>query len=272
MSPTPPAASGAAALRVLVTRPEPQASEWAPALEFACGLQVRALPLLAVAGPEDPSEVRQAAMAVQAGQFQAVVFVSPNAVVQFMAAAAQALPAWPAAVWAAAPGPGTAQALAAAGVPPSACIAPETDAASFDSESLWVRMGSMDWAGARVLVVRGLGGREWLAEQLGLAGAEVQYLSAYRRVPPQWGAEQIAWHEQALAWPHQHLWFFSSSEAISNLLKRSPHTDWAPAQALASHPRIAQRAQAAGFGQVHHTRPPLPDVVRAVRAWAASKP
>ncbi len=245
---------------------------WAAALQAACGQAVRALPLLAVDGPEDPAAVRQAGAALQAGQYQAVVFVSPNAVAQFLALAAAGGLRWPAGVWAAAPGPGTLQALVDAGVPPDACIAPDPQAASFDSESLWARMGLLPWRGARVLVVRGVGGRDWLAEQLGQAGATVQFLSAYKRVPPQWGAEQMQWHAQALAQPQRHLWLFSSSEAIEQLLSRSPQANWREAQALASHPRIAQQAQHAGFGCVHQTRPPLGEVAQAVQAWARSRP
>jgi hypothetical protein len=43
---------------------------------------------------------------------------------------------------------------------------------------------------------------------------------------------------------------FSSSEAIDHLDALAPGADWRAGRALASHPRIAERAQALGFGAV----------------------
>jgi uroporphyrinogen-III synthase len=64
-------------------------------------------------------------------------------------------------------------------------------------------------------------------------------------------------------------WLFSSSEAVHHLTSATPHTDWSSACAIATHPRIAASAKAAGFGRVIETRPALPDVLRALESnWS----
>jgi uroporphyrinogen-III synthase len=57
----------------------------------------------------------------------------------------------------------------------------------------------------------------------------------------------------------------SSSEALANLRATLPGQSFAGAWALATHPRIAQAAKDAGFGQVLETRPTLNDVVAALQ-------
>ena len=71
-------------------------------------------------------------------------------------------------------------------------VSPAVDAAQFDSEALWERLRSRDWNGARVLVVRGDGGRDWLADRLRDAGATVATVGAYRRIAPTFAADARA--------------------------------------------------------------------------------
>ena len=181
--------------------------------------------------------------------------------------------AGPATLWVASPGPGTSAALRAEGVPPGCLIEPAAEAPQFDSESLWQQLSARPWRGARVLIVRGEGGREWLASQLEAAGAEVHFLAAYRRAAPQLDATARAALADALSWPRQHLWLFSSSEAIGHLqaqLQGQPANDAAPALAaslaVTTHPRIGERARAAGFGQVQGCRPSIDAVVACIQS------
>ena len=69
--------------------------------------------------------------------------------------------------------------------------------------------------------------------------------------------------------PESHLWLFSSSEAVANLQALAPAADWSRSAALASHPRIAQAARAAGFGRVDLTAPVPAAVVALLEAWPA---
>ncbi len=62
------------------------------------------------------------------------------------------------------------------------------------------------------------------------------------------------------------VWLFSSSEALSNLTVLMPGENWAQARAVATHPRIAQRVQLAGFGTVRLARPTLADVLASIES------
>ena len=135
----------------------------------------------------------------------------------------------------------------------------------FESEALWARLRSRDWQGQRVQVVRGEGGRDWLAEQLGQAGARVEFVAAYQRVLPQADARFTALRDAALARPQQHLWVFSSSQAVSNLQQLSPGVDWSASAAVAPHARIVAALQRLGFGSVHRVAVDAAALVAAAR-------
>jgi uroporphyrinogen-III synthase len=233
-------------MRVIVTRPAAQALPWVARLQ-ALGVDAVALPLIAIAPAADRAPVAAAwgALAAQA----LVMFVSANAVAHFFAERPAAA-SWPAGVLAGSTGPGTSQALREAGVDPAFIVEPAADAAVFDSEALWARLAQRDWAGRRVLVVRGEQGRDWLADTLRGQGAIVDFVSAYRRLPPVLDAEGGALLAAALTAPAAHLWHFSSSEAVARLAAIAPAADWHQSLALASHPRIAQAVRALGFGRI----------------------
>ncbi len=250
-------------MKVLVTRPAAQAAEWVAQLA-AHGIDAAALPLIGIAAPADRAAV-EAAWNTLAGQ-ALVVFVSPNAAEQFFALRPEGM-SWPADAIAGSPGPGTTSALRARGVPPGQVVAPAVDAPQFDSEALWAQLAGRDWQHARVTIVRGDGGREWLAETLRAHGAEVGFVTAYRRTPPDPDARERALLQQAIRQPGRHLWFFSSSEAIDHLAALAPDAAWGAARALATHPRIAERARGAGFGAVNECRPTLAAVVACIQSF-----
>jgi uroporphyrinogen-III synthase len=89
-----------------------------------------------------------------------------------------------------------------------------------------------------------------LAEQLARAGARVDFVAAYRRVLPPLDEQARALLDAALAQPLQHLWLFSSSQAVGNLARLVPGAGWAGSTAVAPHPRIVAALQRLGFGQV----------------------
>lgn len=243
-------------MRAIVTRPADQAQAWVADLRGA-GIDAVALPLIDIVPPADAAPVQAAWATLE--RWALVFFVSANAVQHFFALR-PAGAAWPAATRAAAPGPGTAAALRALGLTP---LEPAADAPAFDSEALWQRLRHEPWAGRRVLVVRGEDGRDWLAEQLRAAGAEVDFLAAYARRPPQPDAAARALLAAAAADPARHLWLFSSSEAVRHLQALAPVASGA--LALATHPRIAAAARAAGFARVLECRPEPAAVVQAIR-------
>ena len=246
--------------RVLVTRPQPQADAWVRRL-CSAGLTAKALPLIEIGPAPDPVAVRTMAAGLRAGML--VMFVSPNAVNQFAAC----LPAgwvWPDGVRAACTGPGTMAALQALGVPLAAVVAPAAGAV-LESESLWERLRDEDWHGRPVWIVRGDGGRDWLASTLREAGAEVAFVQAYQRRAPDWTPQERALAAEALEDPEGTCWLLSSSEAIDHLAALLPQAHWDRAWALASHERIAARARRAGFGRVEDVAAGAEGVVQALK-------
>ena len=257
--------------RVLITRPSPEAERWVEQLR-ALHIDAEALPLLSITAVRDPQ--LQAALAqARTGlkNFHALMFVSGNAAAEFLAegvdlSQASALPRF----WS--PGPGTARALVAAGVPAALIDGPADDSGQFDSESLWLAVGPQIGPGKRVLIVRGANspqakggnGRDWLSGQITAAGGEVEFVAAYERSGSSLdlSAKDLA----ARAASDGTLWFFSSSEAIQNLTHEMPQTSWDKACALVTHPRIAHAARAAGFGHVSECRPTLQDVAASIKS------
>ena len=144
-------------------------------------------------------------------------------------------------------------------------VGPAPDAGSFDSEAIWERLRTDDWAGREVLVVRGEDGRDWLAEQLRGAGAALRFVAAYARRPPSLAPEGRQLLADAAQAPQGHLWLFSSSEAVRHLQALWPDGVPAGARALATHPRIAQAAQQAGFAEVGLTGPEAESVRLALQ-------
>jgi len=252
-------------MRVIVTRPAAQAASWVQALERE-GIHAIALPLIEIAGAPDAAAVQAAWRTVPRQRL--VVFASPNAAERFFA---QCPPSWhwPAEVHAASPGPGTTHILQRLGVPPASIIEPASDAAQFDSESLWQQLQGHDWQGAPVLIVRGDGGRDWLADALRARGAEVAFVAAYRRIAPCLDGALGDALDAAIASPAEHLWFFSSSESLDHLMQARPDARWSLARALATHPRIAERARDCGFSVVRETRPTLEAVVACIQSFAS---
>ena len=259
-------------MRVIVTRPEREARQWVVELS-ASGLDAVALALIDVGPVDDQAELLRAWNHLH--DYVGVMFVSGNAVRYFFAAKphdASSLTGFSASktrAWG--PGPGTATALLSAGVPPEYVDAPAPDAGQYDSETLWQLVASQVHGGDRVLIVRGSDeqgsaaqgvGRDWFAKRVAEAGATAEFVVSYQRRAPQFDAPKAALAHGAAA--DGSVWLFSSSEAVSNLVTGLPGQRWSGARALTTHPRIAVAARSAGFGDVHESRPTLPDVVAAL--------
>jgi uroporphyrinogen III methyltransferase / synthase len=249
--------AGKAAFTVVITRPAGQSSELIAQLA-AAGIATLDFPLIDIAPVTDDAPLRAALASLE--RYALVVFVSPNAVDQ---AFARSDAIWPHALPIGVVGPGSVQALARHGVaapaynvisPPSGA---DEDTARFDSEGLFAAidtaLGATHLEGKRVLIVRGDGGREWLADRLREAGAEVDTVAAYRRLVPEpsiGGWARV--HELLAGVPH--VWLLTSSEGVRNLhelaqdhLTADEIAQLKRAALVTPHPRIAQTARALGF-------------------------
>jgi uroporphyrinogen-III synthase len=258
-------------MRVLVTRPEGEARRWVEELRRR-GLDAQALPLIEIAPVGGSGAIALAWQ--QLDRSRAAMFVSGNAVRHFFGQKPVGA-RWPAQTRAWSPGAGTRAALLAAGVAAKLVDAPPPEAAQFDSESLWQQVANQVGAGDRVLIVRGgdaqgtSSGRDWLADQLVAAGAQVEFVVAYRRQPPRLSAAQLAQARQSTG-ANGCVWLFSSSQAIAHLQGLLPGHDWADGRAVATHPRIVKAALGAGFGVVCESRPSMDAVVAALVSCSAN--
>lgn len=265
-------------MRALVTRPEPQATAWAQAIQQA-GVAAHALPLIAISAPANSQAVTQ--LWRDLASYRALMFVSPAAVDWFMRLRPEQAQ-WPQGTLAAAPGPGTAKQLQAqaafCGLQAEQLIAPAADAPQFDSETLWPLLAPYDWGNHKVCIISGgdsqdAKGRTWLTQQWRAQGAQVDTLLTYQRGPAIWTPPQRIVAQQALAQPAQHTWLLSSSEALGFLqdhavpsLHLASPPDWSALRVLVTHPRIAERARQLGVGHIIQTRPDLTEVVQALRS------
>ncbi|MCC6247955.1 MAG: uroporphyrinogen-III synthase [Rubrivivax sp.] len=254
-------------MRLIVTRPLAQALPAVQELR-AHGVDAHALPLIGIEALPDNDPLADALSTARAtlARRRLVMFVSANAVAHFFAA--PGYPAWPAGTLAGSTGPGTSAALRAAGVPAACLREPAADAERLDTEALWQQLRALDWRGASVLVVRGEGGRDWLAETLRGAGANVDFVTAYRRTLPRLDAAQAVLLEEAQANPAGHAWHFTSSEAVQNLPRLTADSAgaWRASTALVTHPRIGEAARAIGFA---HLQALAPGLAALLRAWQA---
>jgi uroporphyrinogen-III synthase len=264
-------------MRVIVTRPARDAAIWVDAMA-AAGLDAMALPLIAVCPVEDREPLHAAWGRMS--DYTALMFVSGNAVEHFFAEKPPLAPVFIAQsaikIRAFATGPGTVSALLQAGVPAVCIDSPAPDAGQFDSEALWGVVGGRLLPGQRVLIVRGRdsgdtapnagAGRDWFANRVLQAGAQVDLVTAYQRCLPPFGPYEQKQADDAAT--DGSVWLFSSSQAIANLVSLMPRQHWRAARAVATHPRIALAARQAGFGVVCESRPTLVDVLASIELMA----
>lgn len=188
---------------ILVTRPRAQSATLSRAIEHRGGIAV-AYPVIEIA-PHDAKQVAQAA--AELPQADIAIFVSRNAA-ELGARYIESTGTESTSI--AAIGPATAEALAAVGRP--ADIVPRK---GFDSESLLTAPIFQEVGGKHIWIVRGDSGRELLAETLRARGAQIHYLSAYRRQKP---AIEPAEQEQLRS-----LWFDGGIDAVTAMSVESLH-------------------------------------------------
>jgi uroporphyrinogen-III synthase len=266
-------------MRVVVTRPLPQCNQWVTQL-VAAGIPASALPLLRIGPcpqPElvqkvvqdllDASQPLEAVMVVSGAAFTELArALSPDTFRLLLARTSDDLRFW-------ATGPGTAEVLKAAGVVARNIDLPgltthdqKANSGVFDSKHLWQQVAHQVQRGSPVLFVKGAdssgaaSGNPWLVDQVTKAGGDATVVIAYQRLPPAWsegqkGIADTAAHDGSV-------WLFSSTEGMDNL----PDQNWQDAIALATHPRIAEKAQSMGFSKVIITEPLFASVLASLKS------
>lgn len=169
--------------RIIVTRPHGQADRLQAALS-QLGLESVHMPLLEIQPLEPlPQDARQCLLDLDL--YEHVIFVSANAALCGLEAIDGFWPQYPVGqqIWAV--GETTGQLLRSAGM---SAHWPETE---MNSEGLLALPGLDAVAGTRVLIVRGEGGREKIAQVLGERGAKVDALRCYRRKGKSYQVEEL---------------------------------------------------------------------------------
>ena len=140
----------------------------------------------------------------------------------------------------------------------------------WDSEGLWQTLQSLnwDWSKRKVLIFKGEGGRDWLADTLRSAGANVEAISVYTRVPL--NGDNPAWKAIEQIDLSQSLWLLTSSEAVRHLgkLMQEQFTETLLyASAICPHQNIGEAAKAVGFGKVFICEPGDEALIQASQVW-----
>lgn len=224
---------------ILITRPREQAATLSQRVRQAGGT-VYLFPGIEIDPPAEP----EAALRVlhRLSSFDLAIFISPTAVQKGLAALAAP---WPAHVRTAAIGGGTRAELERHGI--AGAIAPERPA---DSEALLALPALANVQGRRIVIFRGEGGRQLLAQTLAQRGAHVEHAVCYRRVAPRGDIAGIvaAWREGQL-----HAVTSSSSTGLGNLVRMLGAEDAARFRAtplFVSHARIAAEARRLGAREI----------------------
>ena len=201
------------------------------------------LPLLAI-DPLDPLPDAQRQRVLDLDRYAHLIFVSANAARVGLERIQDYWPQFPARQRYWAVGQSTAQVLEAAGLEVER---PERD---MRSEGLLALPGLQQVHGQRALIVRGEGGRQFIARTLRARGASVDSLCCYRRVPVSHRAHEVV---ARIAAERADLIMISSGEGLellSDLLRPRQHTTLAAITLLAPSPRVAERARDLGWQRV----------------------
>ena len=217
-----------AGLGIAITRPVDQAKKLSALITEAGGTPI-SFPLIAITPLKDYSQFEAVINEIET--YDWAIFISSNAVQNGMPRLVKA--SIPKNLNFAAIGPVTATELESFGI--KHVLIPN---GRFDSESLLTLPEMTDVTGKKILIFRGVGGRDVLAETLKARGAQVTFAECYQRINPQTNCDLLAnlYHEKKL-----HDIVVTSSEAMRHLLDLAGDADWLRNVTLCvNHARIAE--------------------------------
>jgi uroporphyrinogen-III synthase len=251
-------------VRVLVTRPRDQAGRLAQLIEQAGG-EVLRFPTIEIAPVDDAAALN--ALLARLDEFDLALFVSANAVTHALAALRRGGRAWPARLPAGAVGQATAAALRAQGV--GEVLAP---AGRFDAEALLELPALREVRGKRIVIFRGEGGREHLADTLRTRGARVEYAECYRRRRPDADAAPLV---HALARGDLHVLTLTSVDAARHLREMLGAEAWRlrSLPAVVVSERVARACDELGLGIAPLVASAASDeaIVDALKRWRVAQ-
>ena len=176
-------------VRVLLTRPEQRQESLKRQLEL-CGATVKSYPVMAIRGLDKTGDAEQYQQCkrqwMRLDEFKHVIFISTNAVQFGLEWMETFWPQLPVGLQWYAIGTATAEALSNYGIEASQAQG------SMNSEVLLALPALQSVTGDKVLIVRGVGGRDYLQQQLQQRGALVEYVECYRRTIPERPTGELA--------------------------------------------------------------------------------
>ena len=227
-----------AGISIAITRPIDQAKKLSALISQFGGTPI-SFPLIEITALNDYSQFES--VISQVNQYDWAIFISSNAVQNGMPRLIkQGIPPQ---IQFAAIGPVTATELQSFGIhnvltPASHLQTGDETKVRFDSESLLALPEMQAMQGKKVMLFRGIGGRDVLAETLKARGATVTFAECYQRINPQTDCEILArlWAEKKL-----HGMVITSSEAMRNLLDLAGDAVWLKNITLfVNHARISE--------------------------------
>ena len=220
---------------IAITRPVDQAKKLSALINEAGGTLIL-FPLIEITPLADYGQFE--AVISDINDYDWAIFISSNAVQNGMPRLVKQ--GIPTKLKFAAIGPVTASELQSFGV--KGVLIPKD---RFDSESLLALPEMTDVFSKKILIVRGVGGRDVLAETLKARGAQVTFAECYQRINPQTNCDLLAqlWADKKL-----HGIVVTSSEAMRHLLDLAGDSEWLKHVTLCvNHARIAELPLQIGF-------------------------
>jgi len=224
---------------IAITRPSGQATKLAALISEQGGKPIL-FPLVVIAPLDDYSTFEQQLAAL--AKYHWAIFISSNAVQNAMPRLLAKLGSIPENLKFAAIGPMTAAQLAKFGVADT--LIPRD---RFDSESLLALPEMQSVANKNIVIFRGVGGRDLLADALKAQGATVDFAECYQRVNPQNNTDALStlWQNGQL-----HAVVVTSSEAMRHLFNLTDNgkAAWIRDVVLCvNHARIAELPKQLGL-------------------------
>ncbi len=235
----------------MVTRPEHQASELCELIKQCKGVPVR-FPTLEIVSVEDTRSITRT---LEHLVYDWVVFISQNAV-NFAQQSNNGKITRNSGVRFAAIGRSTAKALATAGL--TVDLIPKH---GFNSEALLREYEFQQVEGLSFLIVRGQGGREYLADNLRQRGAKVEYLEVYKRILPKTDVNSII---TSLNRHKIDAITITSGEALTNLIdlvSKETQSTLLATPLVVIGDRIQQMAKKIGFKKIAVSAEPTDQAV-----------
>lgn len=249
---------------VLVTRPEGQADALCASLA-ASGFTPHHQPLLELS-PLGELAAHDRQHLLDLDLYQHIIFISANAVRFGMACIEDFWPQLPVGVNWYAIGGSTAALLEERG------LSVVTPGQKMSSEGLLGLSQLSCVADQRILIIKGIGGRETLREVLSARGARVDELACYRRSCPVMAADEMP--QRLSEWGIEFI-LISSGEGLQNLLallSGKESTKFRDIGLVVPSPRVESLAREAGFKWVM-TAPNASDeaVLDTLRQWRSGE-